>query len=61
MKHFLKGAAAVAIVMIVNIIVNVICNINGVELNSTITSMVSTICAILIYRGLTGNEKNKGQ
>lgn len=56
MKHFLKGAAAVVIVMIVNIIINVICNVHDVELNSKVTSMVSTICAILIYRGLTRNE-----
>ncbi|MDE7332117.1 MAG: hypothetical protein K2O16_07730 [Lachnospiraceae bacterium] len=57
MKHFLKGAAAVVITMIVNIIVNVICNMRGIDLNSTVTTIVSTICALLIYQGLTRNEK----
>ena len=55
MKHFFKGTAAIAITMIVNIIVNVICNMNGVELNTIITTFVSTICAIEIYHGLIKN------
>lgn len=56
MKHFLKGAVAIAITMIVNIIVHVICNMHGIDLNSIVTTVVSTICAILIYQGLTRNE-----
>ncbi|MDE6851274.1 MAG: hypothetical protein K2J67_02135 [Lachnospiraceae bacterium] len=59
MKHFLKGAAAVLITMVVNIIVNMICNMRGIDLNTTVTTVVSTFCAILIYQGLTRNEKNK--
>ena len=58
MKRFLKGAAAFAISMIVNIIIHVICNMNGVDLNDSIgTTMVTVICTLLIYHGLTRNEK----
>ena len=56
MKHFFKGAVAIAITIIVNIIVYIICNMRGIDLNSIVTTVVSTICAILIYQGLTRNE-----
>lgn len=58
MKHFLKGAAALGIVMIANIVINVICNMNGVELNSTSTTIGSMICAMSIYHALIKNEKD---
>lgn len=54
MKHFLKGAAAVIIVLIANIIIHVFCNLQGIQLDSIITTTVSTICAIWIYRRLDG-------
>lgn len=57
MKHFLKGAAVTAIVLIVLIVINVICNMNDIELNSVSTGTVSAVGAMLIYRGLTKNEK----
>lgn len=57
MKHVLKGAAILAGVMVVHIIINVICNMNGVELNSTVMSMLSTVCAILIYNEWIKKEK----
>lgn len=57
MKHVLKGAAILAGVMVVHIIINVICNMNGVELNSTVMSMLSTVCAILIYSEWIKKEK----
>ena len=58
MKNLLKGAAVMAAVMIANLIVSIVCNMNGIELNSTVTGTVSAVSAILIYRGLTKNEKN---
>ena len=59
MKYFLKGAAALGIVMIVNIIINVLCNRYKVELNSAVITMVSTFCAIALYHILISNEENK--
>jgi high-affinity Fe2+/Pb2+ permease len=58
MKNFLKGAA-VAVVLIVLIVINIICNMNGHELDSVSTGTVASVCAMLLYGGLTKNEKNK--
>lgn len=59
MKHILKGAAIMAVVIIVNMIINIIGNMNGVDLNSTATATVSAVCAMFIYDGWIRNEKNK--
>lgn len=59
MKHFLKGAAVVMAVIIVNMIVNIVCNMHGIDLNATGQSTVSAVCAMLIYRRLIINEKKK--
>ena len=58
-KHLLKGIAVMVGVIIVNMIINIVCNINGIDLNSTAQSAMSAICAVLIYNGLIKNEKNK--
>ncbi|MCI9326463.1 MAG: hypothetical protein HFJ00_09510 [Lachnospiraceae bacterium] len=58
MKNLLKGAAVMAAVMIANLIISIVCNMNGIELNSTVTGTVSAVSAILIYHGLTKNGKN---
>ena len=58
MKNLLKGAAVMAAVMIANLIISIVCNMNGIELNSTVTGTVSAVSAMLIYRGLTKNGKN---
>ena len=58
MKHFLKGAAVVVGMLIVNIIINIVCNRCGVDLNSTVQSTMSVIGALLIYRGLIKKENN---
>ena len=59
MMQFLKGAAATAIVLIVFIGINVICNINGIDLDSISNGPVIAVCAMLIYSGLNKNEKTK--
>lgn len=59
MKNFLKGVATVAVVMIVSLIIHIICNKNGINLDSTVTGTVSAMSALLIYRGLTRKEKQK--
>ena len=59
MKNLLKGAAVAVVVLIVLIVINVICNMNGHELDSVSTGTVALVCAMLLYGGLTKNEKNK--
>ena len=59
MKNFLKGAAVAVVVLIVLIVINVICNMNGHELDSVSTGAVASVCAMLLYAGLTKNENNK--
>ena len=59
MKHLLKGAAVAAAVLIAVMIINVFCNMHDIHLDQTATATVSAVCAMLLYRGLTSNEKNK--
>lgn len=59
MKHFFKGAAIMVGVIVVNIIINIVCNINGVDLNSSIMGTMSAVCALLIYDGCIKNEEKK--
>lgn len=57
LKHFFKGAAVVVIIMIVLIVVNMICNWNGIELDSVSTGTVAAIGGMFIYNGLISREK----
>lgn len=59
MKHFLKGAAVLIVVMLVSMAIHVFCNMKGIELNPVVASTVSAVSTILIYNGLIKNEKNK--
>ncbi len=59
MKHFLKGAAVVVGIIVVNMIINIISNMNGIDLNSTASSTASAIAGMWIYNGLIMNEKDK--
>lgn len=59
MKNFLKGVAAVAIVMIISMAIHMFCNMKGINLNTTMTTIVSASFATLIYHVLTNNEKKK--
>ena len=59
MKNLLKGAAVTVVVMVILIVINVICNMNGHELDSVSTGVVASVGAMLIYDGLTKNKKNK--
>ena len=56
MKHFLKGAAVLVVVLIVSMAVHVFCNIKGIELNPVLASTVSAVSTMLIYHGLVKNE-----
>jgi hypothetical protein len=57
MKKFLKGTAVVAGLTVINIVVNVICNINGIDLDSTANTVGIALCAVFIYEKWTKNEK----
>ncbi len=59
MKRFMKGAAVVAAIWIVLVVINVICNINGHELDPVSTGATASVCAMLIAGGLTKNKENK--
>lgn len=59
MKHFLKGAAVVAIVLVISLVIHVFCNMKGINLDQTVTSIVSAMLAVLLYHILIKNEKNK--
>lgn len=61
MKNFFKGAAVTAVILIIFIAINVICNMNGIDLDSISQGPVIAVCAMLIYKGLTKNEKDKGK
>ena len=62
MTHFLKGAAAVAIVLMISLGIHVFCNMQGIGLNTTVTATVSAMCAVAVYHVLISNEhKNDGQ
>ena len=59
MKKLLKGATVTVVVMVILIVINVICNMNGHELDSVSTGVAASVGAMLIYDGLTKNKKNK--
>ncbi len=59
MKHFLKGAAAMAIVLVISLVIHVFCNMKGINLDQTVTSIVSAMLAVLVYHILIKNEKKK--
>ena len=58
MKRILKGIAVMTGVIIVNMIINIICNMNGIDLNQTLMGTTSAVCAMFIYDRLIKNDKN---
>ncbi|MCI8311578.1 MAG: hypothetical protein K2P03_05840 [Lachnospiraceae bacterium] len=59
MKHFLKGVAAIVITMSISIAINIFCNINGISVNESMSTLVTTMFAVLLYQVLIRNEKDK--
>lgn len=59
MKRFMRGAAVVVAIWIVLIVINVICNINGHELDPVLTGTAAAVGAVLVEGGLAKNEKKK--
>ena len=62
MKHFLKGAAAVAIVLFVVILIHIIFNVMGIDLNKYINNVAEILLAssfaTMIYQALIRKEQN---
>ena len=59
MKHFLKAAAVGIAILVILMAVNVICNINGINLDAVPVGVVSAIAGMWIYQGLIKLEKKK--
>ena len=63
MKHFLKGAAAVAIVMFVVMLIHIIFNVMGIDLNKYVNSVMQILLAssfaTMIYHVLSRKEKDE--
>ena len=61
MKYFLKGAAAVAIVMFILMLIHIIFNMMGIDLNKYINNAVESLLAssfaTIIYHVLIRKEK----
>lgn len=57
MKQILKGVAVTAIVLIIVIVINIICNVKGINMDSISNGAVVAACTVLIYRGVTRKEK----
>ena len=61
MKYFLKGAAAVAIVMFILMLIHIIFNMMGIDLNKYINNAVEILLAssfgTIIYHVLIRKEK----
>lgn len=58
-KNLLKAVVVVVGVMIVDIVINVICNINGVDLNSISNTFVAVMFAMLFYSAWSRDNKNE--
>ena len=57
MNHFLKGAAVVAVVLIISMAIHVFCNLHDIPLDPVVASTMSSVCSMLLYRGLIRIEK----
>lgn len=60
MKHFLKGVAAIAIVMFVVIAIHIIFYMNGAEppINDLVEILLAMCFGTFIYNRLIKNEQN---
>ena len=58
-KNLLKAVVVVVGVMIVDIVINVICNISGVDLNSISNTFVAVMFAMLLYNVWIKDNKSE--
>lgn len=57
MNHLLKGAVITVVVILVNLVIHIVCNMHGIDLDSVVTGPVSAVSAMLLYQGWIRNEK----
>lgn len=59
MKNVIRGAVITIGILVVLIVVNIICNKAGHELNSLYTGVITPIIAMAIYDKVADNKANK--
>ena len=59
MNNVVKAILVTVIVLVVLIIANVICNMNGLNLNAPGSGTLSAICAIFIYEKIADKKTDK--
>lgn len=59
MKHFLKGAAVTAVILIVLMGLSIFCNMQGMELNTLITGPAAGACGMFIYNAWIQKENKE--
>ena len=59
MKNVIKGAVITLGILVVLIVVNIVCNTTGHELNSLYTGVITPIIAMAIYEKVSGNSEDK--
>ena len=55
----LKGFLVTVITLVALIIVNMICNVNGINLNTIISGTTTAIVAMFIYEAITKKGRTK--
>lgn len=58
MNHLLKGIIVMVGVVVINMIISIVCNQMGVDLNSTVMAAPSAICALFVYDAWIKREKD---
>ena len=56
MNHLLKAIVVFVASMIINIVINIISNMNGVELNTIVMSLTTTFVSLTVYHAWIKNE-----
>ena len=54
----LKGIGISVIVLVVLIVINMVCNMKGIYLDTVVTGTIASICTMLVYDGLTKKNNN---
>ncbi len=59
MKNSFKAVVVGAGVIIMNMIIHIVCNMNGIELDSVVTGSTSAVLSMFIYQAWIRSEKTK--
>lgn len=58
MRNLLTGVIVAVVVLVALIAINMICNMKGIQLDAVVTGSIASVCAMLVYSGLTKKVKN---